>query len=531
MKIQNPILRGFNPDPSLLHVGQDYYLATSTFEWWPGIEIYHSQDLVNWDLVCEPLNDEAANPLRGVYNSGGIWAPHLSYADGQYWLVGTIIRSATAFKDTLNFVMTSDQIESPWSKPIFLTASGFDPSLFHDDDGRHYILNMLYDNRLDEPGFSGIALQEFDPLTMKVLDERKKIYNGTNLGTCEGPQIMKKDGWYYLLCAAGGTGYSHAATVARSRDIWGPYENSPIMPLISTRYTPYAPLKKCGHACFCKVSDDEWYIVFLCARPLLPVGRSTCPLGRETGLAPIEWTAEGWPRLKNGTAVPDLEIDAPSIAHTPQRLDYSQALDFGQLTKLPPELKTLRGPLGDTASLTERPGYLRLHGRESLSSLYHQTLLARRWQAFHFTASTEMTFAPTNFQQTAGLILFYDTENWAYLYCSYDERQKQTFLQVETATMNSFRYLSKPVAIDPAQPVQLQVMVDRNIALFSYQQGENGGVLGETYAADRLSDDYVGDHGHLGFTGAMVGLCAQDMDAHRSYADFKYFNYDEDHQG
>ncbi|MFT8844031.1 MAG: family 43 glycosylhydrolase, partial [Schleiferilactobacillus harbinensis] len=138
MKIQNPILRGFNPDPSLLHVGQDYYLATSTFEWWPGIEIYHSQDLVNWDLVCEPLNDEAAIPLRGVYNSGGIWAPHLSYADGQYWLVGTIVRSATAFKDTLNFVMTSDQIEGPWSKPIFLSASGFDPSLFHDDDGRHY---------------------------------------------------------------------------------------------------------------------------------------------------------------------------------------------------------------------------------------------------------------------------------------------------------------------------------------------------------------------------------------------------------
>ena len=125
---------------------------------------------------------------------------------------------------------------------------------------------MLYDNRLNEPGFSGIALQEFDPLTMKVLDERKKIYNGTDLGTCEGPQIMKKDGWYYLLCAAGGTGYSHAATVARSRNIWGPYENSPIMPLISTRYTPYAPLKKCGHACFCKVSDDEWYIVFLWKR-------------------------------------------------------------------------------------------------------------------------------------------------------------------------------------------------------------------------------------------------------------------------
>ncbi|ERL65072.1 XynB [Schleiferilactobacillus shenzhenensis LY-73] len=513
----------------MLHVGADYYLATSTFEWWPGIEIYHSQDLVHWDLLCEPLNDEAAIPLRGVYNSGGIWAPHLSYADGQYWLVSTIVRSATAFKDTLNFVMTSPDPAGPWSEPTFITASGFDPSLFHDTDGRHYILNMLYDHRLDQPGFSGIALQEFDPLTMKVIGERKKVYTGTDWGTCEGPQIIKKDGWYYLLCAAGGTGFSHAATVARSRNIWGPYENSPINPLISTRYTPYAPLKKCGHACFVEVSPTEWYIVFLCARPLLPTGRANTPLGRETGLAPIEWAKDGWPRLTNHTTVPDLTITAPSLATAPQRDDYSQDLDFSELKQLPPELKTLRGPLGATASLTERPGYLRLHGRESLSSLFNQTLLARRWQAFHFTASTEMTFAPTNFQQTAGLVPFYDTANWAYLYVSYDEHRQQTFLRVETADMDHYRYLSDPVPIDPQQPVQLQVEVDRNIGLFSYTQGTNHGILGETYAADRLSDDYVKDHGHLGFTGAMVGLCAQDMDAHRSFADFRYFNYDEVH--
>jgi xylan 1,4-beta-xylosidase len=528
LMIQNPILTGFNPDPSLLKVGKDYYLATSTFEWWPGIEIYHSKDLVNWQLVAEPIQDESLISLRGVYNSGGIWAPHLSYADGRFWLVSTIVHSATAFKDTINFVMTSAHIAGPWSVPHFITASGFDPSLFHDEDGRHYILNMLFDHRLDHPGFSGIAMQEFDPHTFRTIGQRQKIYGGTAWGTCEGPQIMKKDGWYYLLCAAGGTGYSHAATVARSRRIWGPYEDSPVMPLISTRYAPYSPLKKCGHACFAPVSADEWYIVFLCARPLLPVGRSTCPLGRETGLARIEWTADGWPRLANGTMVPDAVMAAPSIAATMPQSDHSQRIDFAQIKTLPPELKTLRGPLAlATSSLTERPGFLRLYGRESLSSLNHQTLLARRWQAFHFTATTEMIFAPANFQQTAGLILFYDTANWAYLYSSFDEEKQQTYLRVETADMGHFRYLAPQQIIDPNQPVQLTVMVDRNIAIFSYTQGVQHGNLGEVYAADHLSDDYVKDQGHLGFTGAMVGICTQDMDTHRSYADFRYFDYQE----
>lgn len=527
MQIKNPILRGFNPDPSLLRVDSDYYLATSTFEWWPGVEIYHSCDLINWELVAEPLNDPSTCDLRGVYNSGGIWAPHLSYADGKFWLIYTIVKSATAFKDTLNFIITSDKITGPWSQPIFVTASGFDPALFHDDDGHHYFMSMLYDGRLDHPGFSGVVMQEFNAEKMKLVGTRQHFYNGTNLGVCEGPQIMKKDGWYYLLCAAGGTGYSHASTVARSKNVWGPYENSPYQPLISTKFDLANPLQKSGHACFAKVTDDEWYIVHLCSRPLTE--RGNCVLGRETALQRLAWI-DGWPRLANGTTSPDLFVDAPSVvkSDTVQITDFSTHCDF-DTPELPAYFKTLRAPLNERMSLTKRKGYVRLYGNESLSSLHEQSLIARRWQNYHFRVETQMDFQPQNFQQSAGLILFYDTDNWCYLFSSYDEEKQARYLQVEIADIGHFRYLSKPIVIKNNIEIKLAVTVEREQAQFYYQEDGQSEwqIIGAVYQADHLSDDYIKANGKLAFTGAMVGICAQDFDAHRSYADFKYFDYQE----
>lgn len=524
--VENPILRGFSPDPSLLKVGDDYYLATSTFEWWPGVEIYHSVDLVNWTLVAEPLNDPARVDLRGVYDSGAIWAPHLSYAEDQFWLVYTIVKSATAFKDTLNYVITSPAITGPWSKPTFISASGFDPALFHDDDGRHYFMNMLFDHRLDHPGFAGVVMQEFDAQAKALIGERRRFFPGTSLGVCEGPQIMKRNGWYYLLCAAGGTGYSHASTVARSRNIWGPYELSPWQPLISTKYHDDLPLAKAGHACFVQGPQDDWYIVFLCARPLTPHGNN--PLGRETGIQPLVWE-DDWPHLANGTHLPDQTVTITSAPATAmQVLDHSQAITFDQ-RRLPVSLKTLRQPLGDRASLTARPGWLRLYGRESLSSLDEQTLLAHRWQSVQFTAETCVDFAPTSFQQLAGLVLYYDTANWAYLHLSYDEELHSRYLQLEVADCGKFSYLSEHLPIRFAGPVVLRVQVDREVARFAYCEAGTAQwqVLATPYAADHLSDDHIKANGKLAFTGAMVGICTQDMDQHRSHADFQYFNYQE----
>lgn len=522
--IQNPILRGFHPDASVCRVGEDYYIATSTFEWWPGVEIYHSKDLANWTLAAQPLNRVSQLNMTGNRNSGGIWAPHLSYADGKFWLAYTDVKTCTEFKDTLNYIVTCETIDGRWSEPVFVNASGFDPALFHDDDGRKYFMNMLFDHRIGRPGFSGVVIQEYDAAAQRLIGKRKKFYSGTSLGVCEGPQILKKDGWYYLLCAAGGTGYGHASTVARSRNILGEYEDSPFFPLITTRESPENPLQKSGHASFLPVGE-EWYITHLCSRPLTQRGNAV--LGRETALQKIEWV-DGWPRLANGTAQPDLLVPNPKIApNAVQKLDNSTSCDFSGET-LPNYFKCLRRPLGEKLSLAERRGWLRLYGEQSLSSLHNQTLVARRWQSVAFSAETAVDFRPDSFQQMAGLILFYNSENWMYAHITYDEERACRILKIECADRNEF-YESADTVIVPegTELVTLRAEVRREEAQFYYSlDGKTFSRLGQVLPADRLSDDYIEKKG-LVFTGAFVGMCCQDLDRHTAYADFKYFNYTE----
>lgn len=521
-KLQNPILRGFHPDASVVKVNQDYYLATSTFEWWPGVEIYHSRDLVNWELVAQPLNRSEQLNLVGNYNSGSIWAPHISYSEGKFWLLITDVKTGTAFKDTLNYVMMSETIEGPWSDPIFVTATGFDPAFFHDEDGKHYIMSMLFDHRLEKPNFNGLVIQEFDCQTLKLMGKREHFFYGTDLGVCEGPQIMKRDGWYYLLCAAGGTGYNHASTVCRSKQILGPYEVSPYHPLITTIDDLENPLQKSGHASFVEVSPDEWYITHICARPLTQ--RGNCPLGRETSLQKIEWI-DGWPRLANGTVYPELTIEKPSIGAGVQQCDdYSERVDFGAGI-LPKSFKSLRRPLAEKMSFTDHPGFLRLYGEQSIASLHRQTLLARRWQSFTFRAETAMYFEPKSFQQLAGVTLFYDTDNWYYLQVSYDEEEAVKTIQLQSASLNKYQYHSERIEIPKNELISLAVEVDREQAQFFYKMTEDWIKIGEPVRADYLSDDYIDTHGKLAFTGAFVGICTQDLDDHSSFADYKYFDY------
>lgn len=575
--IHNPILPGFHPDSSALRVGDDYYIATSTFEWWPGIDIYHSKDLVNWEWIAAPVNRESQVNLLGNYNSGSLWAPHLSYADGKFWLVYTDVKSYAPFKDTLNYVITAEDIRGSWSEPYFLTASGFDPAIFHDDDGRKWFLNMLYDYRPGHAKFAGTVIQEFDPDTMKLVGERKHFYKGTKLGVCEGPQILKRNGYYYLLCAAGGTGYMHAATVARARTLEGPFEDSPYTPLLTTRDEPTNPLQKSGHCCFLEIGD-EWYVTQICGRPLTE--RGNCTLGRETGIQKIYWTEDGWPRLANNTISPDLDVPAPKIAQdVVQNLDHSERIDFAPSSDLllegrslppylplggkvsaqptdegtghptndpltsvtdpaiPPSLKTLRTALTAERdySLTVRPGWLRLYGGQSLRSQHKQSLFARRWEHFDFDAETVIDFDPKNFQQMAGLILYYDTENWIYACITFDTEGIDTrVLQILRCDHEELEYGCEQVELPGNDPVKLHVEVRGAEARFSYALVDEAGdaselrPLGDVQPADHISDDYV-ERSIKGcaFTGAMLGICAQDMDAHGSHADFAYLDYEE----
>lgn len=298
------------------------------------------------------------------------------------------------------------------------------------------------------------------------------------------------------------------------------------MPLLTSKDDPSNPLQKSGHACFLQKGED-WYITQICARPLTE--RGNCTLGRETALQKIEWV-DGWPRLTNGTYHPDMAVEIEVDSPVQPCTDHSETVKFAPDKALPVSFKTLRVPLEAERdySLTARPGWLRLYGGQTLSSHHRQTLFARRWESFHFTAETTLDFAPQNFQQVAGLILYYDTCNWIYAYVTWDEVQHCRILRVMQCDFKDLAYGSEAVCL-PEGAVSLRAEVDHAEARFFYRtEGCDWQLLGGVQPADHLSDDHINHRRkRCAFTGAMVGICAQDMDAHESYADFRQFVYRE----
>lgn len=526
--IHNPILRGFNPDPSILRVDDDYYIATSTFEWFPGVQIHHSKDLVNWRLLTHPLTRVSQLAMRGNGDSGGIWAPCLTYSDGIHYLIYTDVKafSATAaFKDTHNYLVTATDIEGPWSEPVYLNSSGFDPSLFHDSDGRKWFLNMVWDHRQGRNQFGGILLQEFDPAVGKLIGPVKNIFRGTQLMVTEGPHVYRRDGWYYLLTAEGGTSYEHAATIARSKTLDGPYEVHPQNPLLTAWGRPELALQKTGHASLVETQNGEWYMAHLCGRPIDPGGeRGFCNLGRETALQKLEWGNDGWPRIVGGGNAPQTVVAAPKLE--PHPWPAPKARDDFDAPELSAHWQTLREPADpDWLSLTERPGFLRLRGLESPNSLHRQALVGRRLQAFHAEATTCLEFEPEHFQQMAGLSAYYDSRHWVYLRVSRDERQGKTLNLLVCDRNIPSEPLEREVSIEGWNRVYLRVRFERASFQFFYSSdGERWLEIGPEFESYKLSDDYCNG---LAFTGTFIAVCAQDLAGTRQHADFDFFEYRE----
>ncbi len=525
--IKNPVLRGFNPDPSVVRVGKDYYIATSTFEWFPGIQIHHSTDLVNWELLTHPLNRTSQLDMLGVPDSCGVWAPCLTYCNETFYLVFSNVRSFDGvWKDTPNYLVTADSVAGEWSEPIFLNSSGFDGSLFHDDNGKKWYTSMLVDHRKGK-FFGGIILQEYDDALKKIAGPVYHIFEGTALGKTEGPHIYKKDGFYYLLLAEGGTEYGHAITLARSEHLTGPYEVHPTNPLVSSRDNPQLALQKAGHGDMFQTPDGDWYIAFLVGRPLSPLGR--CTLGRETAIQKLVWQKGEWPVLSSGGREPELLVETPAdiIAYPPEmhRDDFSKE-------KLGIHWQSLRIPVSEEwLSLSERAGFLRLKGRDSLTSFHYQSLIARRIQHFHMEATTAFQFDPINFQQMAGLVCYYNTSHYHYLYLSTGEEGSGRSLQILSCDkFEQKEALGIPLAVPASGPVRLKVQfVNAELQFYFALEEGDWRPIGPTLDGSILSDDYVReDHRYRpAFTGAFVGLCCQDLSGNRVPADFEWFEYKE----
>lgn len=521
--VTNPILPGFHPDPSILRVGDWYYLANSTFEWWPGVRLHRSRDLVHWEPIAGALTRPSQLDLRGVPDSGGVWAPCLSHADGRFWLIYSNAQSLNGpFKDVRNYLVTAENIEGPWSEPVFLNSSGFDPSLFHDADGRKWLVNQLWDPRPGRNAFAGIVLQEYSVAARRLVGEPVNIFRGSPLGVTEGPHLYRRDGFYYLVTAEGGTGWDHAITVARSRALTGPYELGPHHPLLTARGEPELYLQKTGHGSFVETPDGCWYVAYLCSRPI--GARRRCFLGRETALEPLHWPAGEWPRLPHDHApTRQFVLSGPAEAG-----DYLPAFsdDFTAPT-LHPHWHTLREPPAeDWLSLAARPGCLRLRGRHSLNSTFQQSLVGFRLLHHRLRVTTRLEFAPRTFQQTAGLALYYNTRNFYFAAISADDSGGRV-LRILSAVNGRFVDVLAPALSLPATgPVELSAELHDGLVRFNLGlAGAPPVAVGPFLDATTLSDDAVIDGGAWGFTGPFAALCAQDSGDSGIPADFTAFHY------
>lgn len=550
--IRNPVLPGFHPDPSILRVGTDYYIATSTFEWYPGVRVHHSTDLVHWRPLGGILTERRLLNLFGAGDSCGVWAPCLSFADGLFHLVYTDVSSfSSGYWDSQNYVITAPAMDGPWSDPVLLHARGFDASLFHDEDGTSWLLSMTADWRPGRNRFAGIQIQQYDRAARKLVGAERHIFTGTAVGLTEGPHLYRKDGWYYLLVAEGGTSWEHQAVVARSRDRFGPYEPDPAGPLISSFDRPDLPMQKSGHGSLVETPDGQWYLAHLVGRPYST--RGACVLGRETAIQLVDWETGGWPRIAD--AIPADVVPAPASGgpadplaadplaggHGPRANGDGPDGPGGEVVEhddfdgpaLGSNWSTLRRPAtADWADLSARPSHLRIHGGQSPVGHQRPSLVARRVTARRSSLETTMRFRPASYRQLAGVTAYYNTRNWHYAYVTADDDGRPVVEVLSCDTGRPTPHPSARVSIDGVDRVGMRVEFDDTTVRFAYTTLDGAGwrELPIELDATILSDEHAahivdGEPEAWGFTGAFVGLWVQDLGADGGYADFDSATY------
>ncbi|WP_022777238.1 family 43 glycosylhydrolase [Butyrivibrio sp. AE3009] len=392
---RNPIRSGFFPDPSICRVGEDYYMVNSSFIFFPCIPISHSRDLVHWEIIGHAITEPKWAYLEGLEGGRGYWAPDISYYEGRFYIAATYRLNDTGPVYRRQMVVSSDRPEGPYSEPVFIDEDGIDPGFFNDEDGRRYMLL----NR-------GARIFELDRSASKKISEPVLLYYGSNKRAPEGPHIYKKDGYYYLLQAEGGTGPGHRATVSRSRELMGIYEPCPYNPIM--RQTDEgAVIQRCGHGCLVDTSDGRWYMVYLCGRKL---GDGYSILGRETALDPVTWTADGWP-IVNGLKGPSCMQVKP---FADERDDCSDeigvspcGLPFDYMTPRPFEKGTL------VYEATEDGRIFTIKGCSApMSSIDARNIVLRRQTSFSFEYDVNMEIPELKDGQSAGITGYYDENTY-----------------------------------------------------------------------------------------------------------------------
>ena len=512
----NPIRCGMFPDPSIVRVGVDYYMVNSSFIFFPCIPVSHSRDLIHWEIIGHAITDPQWAALDELEGGRGYWAPDISYDNGKFYVTATYRLNDTGTVYRKQIVVSSDRPEGPYSKPAVIDEDGIDPSIFH-ENGRHYMLL----NR-------GARILELNEDCTKQISEAELLYYGDQKRAPEGPHLLKKDGYYYLFLAEGGTGAGHRISVARSKTLMGNYEPCPYNPIMR-QMDEGAAIQRCGHGKPVCTQNGEWYMVYLCGRM---IGDGYSMLGRETALDPISWTADGWP-VVNGLKGPSVLQKKPDLPEWLPKETASVSEDGIRSVAADAE-QTMTAAAGwDKKWMTPRvpepegilflPSGIRIKGsRFPLKDVAARNILLQRQTSFCFRAETGLFIPKLADGQEAGLTCYYDENTWVCLaLCKADAYYIQVKEHIGEKDILHEKYmLSDDCA---GKKITLKVKTEYLRRLFTFcVEGQE-----ETAATELPDVFYLCDEGirrGKRFTGAMTGIYAVAGEQ-KLYADFSHFIY------
>lgn len=529
--IRNPILHGFYPDPSICRVDDDFYLVTSSFSYFPGVPIFHSTDLVSWEQIGHVLDRPSQLPVNCRAISGGIFAPTIRYHDGIFYMITTNIDHGG------NFIVTATDPHGPWSDPHWLReAPGIDPSLFWDDDGKAYYVGQRgWEIGQPEIWGSEIDLQEF-----KLIGKSESLWKGAlhNCVSPEAPHLLKKDGWYYLISAEGGTEFYHAITISRSKNPLGPFEGYSGNPIITHRHLGMNyPITNIGHGDLVELKDGSWYMVMLGSRIY---GGHHKNLGRETFIAPVVWE-DGWPVVSPGTGKVEWTYPAPSLSEmsvreVPARDDFDTGKlgfqwnflgtpdnDIYRLEDSKLKIRTIEKPIcPEDGTISTR-----ISRDPSIGVLGY---VGRRQQHMSYEVKAHMKLSPLSEKETAGIILLQNDFNSLRLEMVIQNGRRMLRV-VKGFTQKFSSENGKGTVYHTKVLGQIDWVSDEAILILKAEEQNNSfyavdGLGKEHVIAENIDGRFLGSETSGGFVGTCIGMFASGNGTDTgNYAEFDWFEY------
>ncbi|MBT1695541.1 glycoside hydrolase family 43 protein [Fulvivirgaceae bacterium PWU4] len=520
--LNNPILAGFYPDPSAIKVGTDYYLTNSTFSYFPGLPVFHSKDLKHWKQIGNVISRPSQMNFMGHRMTRGLFAPSISYNNGIYYVVCTLIDKGG------NFVVTAKDPAGPWSDPTFLPeVKGIDPSLYFDDAKAYIMYNSdAPDYKPLYPGHRTIRMYEFDPVSLKVVGEEKILVNGgVDISKkpvwIEAPHILRRNGWYYLYAAEGGTSVNHSEVVLRSRNVWGPYQPYEGNPILTQRHLPADrrdPITSAGHAQFVEGPDGKTYAIFLAVRPYRDNFYNT---GRETFIAPVEWKND-WPVVD--PAHQELQYRYPvaygetKVNARPQSGNFQYTITFED--QLDPALLFLRTVDSTSFSLTKANGLTLVLKPETCMETGNPSFIGKRQQHLYCSAETALSFSATSDNEKAGLVIFQDEHHFYYLCKSVADGKNVVQLYKSPAEGNAMELLAQAYVPTGAVFFRIDAKGEQYSFHYALKPGK-WSLLKDNVDGTFLSTQVAG-----GFIGCLFGMYATSSGRETaSKASFQYLKY------